>query len=74
MNELVSVFVAVFGSVGPSSHNNASLILARNPTPLVQMSQAPMGTTCVTPNGTCTISPRPINTPCFCGSVQGSVR
>jgi hypothetical protein len=73
VTRLASVFLAALASVEPASQCSASPVVPRTPAK-VQMSQAPMGNTCVTPNGTCTISPRPINTPCFCGSVQGSVR
>jgi hypothetical protein len=38
----------------------------------VQISQ--LGQRCVTAGGSCPVSPRPIGSQCFCGTVRGQVR
>jgi hypothetical protein len=38
-----------------------------------EFAQQTFGTLCETPDGACTVSPQPINSPCQCGSSYGRI-
>jgi hypothetical protein len=73
MNELALMFFLVMAHGGaPVFHE------APQATPIfvseINPPRSLLGKQCVTRFGSCTISPRPINTQCFCGKVPGDVR
>jgi hypothetical protein len=73
MKELASTFLLVTTLGGMPALNETPLappILGceRN------LVRSLVGQQCVTRFGSCRISPRPINTQCFCGKVPGDVR
>jgi hypothetical protein len=65
---LFSLSCAVMRPVRPM------LMLKSHAVPNVQLAQVPMGRTCVTRIGSCEVSPRPINTRCYCDNEPGVVR
>ncbi len=71
MNDFASLLILI-AAVGAPAAETTVRPDASASAPAVQLAQ--LGRQCVTRVGSCTVTPRPVNSHCTCGTLPGTIR